>query len=45
MPKDILPKGVIKGSLAHIMFIALTVSIDYQRNAPAFAGIKLVRYG
>ena len=35
MPEDILPKGIIKGSLTHIMFITLTVSIDYQRDAPA----------
>lgn len=35
MPEDILPEGIIKGSLPHIMFITLTVSIDYQRNAPA----------
>lgn len=33
MPEDILPKGVKKGSLDHIMFITLTVSIDYQREA------------
>ncbi len=35
MPEDIMPKGVIKGSFEHIMFITLTVSIDYQRDAPA----------
>jgi len=35
MPEDILPEGVTKGSLEHIMFITLTVSIDYQRDAPA----------
>jgi len=35
MPEDIMPKGVIRGSLEHIMFITLTVSIDYQRDAPA----------
>lgn len=33
MPEDRLPKGVKKGSLDHIMFITLTVSIDYQREA------------
>jgi hypothetical protein len=33
MPEDILPKGVQKGSLEHILFITLTVSIDYQRDA------------
>jgi len=35
MPEDIMPKGMIRGSLEHIMFITLTVSIDYQRDAPA----------
>jgi len=33
MPEDIRPKGVQKGSLEHIMFITLSVSIDYQRDA------------
>lgn len=33
MPEDILPRGVARGSLEHINFITLTVSIDYQRNA------------
>jgi hypothetical protein len=33
MPEDILPIGVKRGSLEHILFITLTVSIDYQRNA------------
>ena len=35
MPEDITPNGVVKGSLDHIFFIALTVSIDYQRDAPS----------
>jgi len=35
MPEDIMPKSVVRGSLEHIMFITLTVSIDYQRDAPA----------
>lgn len=35
MPEDIMPEGVIKGSLTHIIFITLTVSIDYQRDASA----------
>lgn len=34
MPEDIRPSGVLKGSLEHILFITLTVSIDYQRDAP-----------
>ncbi|MEN2984646.1 MAG: hypothetical protein ABDH25_06430 [Dictyoglomaceae bacterium] len=33
MPEDIIPKGVEKGSIDHILFITLTVSIDYQRDA------------
>ena len=33
MPEDILPAGMEKGSLKHLMFITLTVSIDYQRDA------------
>ena len=35
MPEDIMPKSVVRGSLEHILFITLTVSIDYQRDAPA----------
>jgi len=33
MPEDIMPNGIKKGSLEHILFITLTVSIDYQRDA------------
>jgi len=33
MPEDILPAGMEKGSLEHLLFITLTVSIDYQRDA------------
>jgi len=35
MPEDITPNGVVRGSLDHIFFITLTVSIDYQRDAPS----------
>jgi len=35
MPEDIMPNGVVRGSLDHILFITLTVSIDYQRDAPS----------
>lgn len=35
MPESIEPKGVKRGSLEHLLFITLTVSIDYQRDAPA----------
>ncbi|MCF7894442.1 MAG: hypothetical protein K9L84_05200, partial [Candidatus Omnitrophica bacterium] len=33
MPEDLQPKRTSKGSLEHILFITLTVSIDYQRDA------------
>lgn len=33
MPEDVIPNGVMKGSLEHLLFITLTVSIDYQRDA------------
>lgn len=35
MPEDITPNSVIRGSLDYIFFITLTVSIDYQRDAPS----------
>lgn len=35
MPEDLLPGGVDRGSVAHILFITLTVAIDYLRDAPA----------
>lgn len=35
MPEDLIPRGVERGSLAHILFLTLTVSIDYQRDAIA----------
>lgn len=33
MPEDVLPAGVSRGSYEHRMFITLTASIDYMRNA------------
>lgn len=33
MPEDAPPKGVERGSLDHLLFITLTVAIDYQRDA------------
>lgn len=33
MPEDELPKGVAKGDLDHLLFLTLSVCIDYQRNA------------
>lgn len=35
MPEDLLPAGVRPGSLEHLLFITLSVSIDYQRDATA----------
>ena len=35
MPEDITPKSVVRASLEHMFFIILTVSIDYQRDAPS----------
>lgn len=35
MPEDITPSEVERGSLEHVLFITLTVSIDYQRDAPS----------
>lgn len=35
MPEDVLPSGAERGSLDHLLFITLTVSIDYQREANA----------
>ena len=35
MPEDITPTGVERGSLQHVLFVTLTVSIDYQRDAPS----------
>jgi hypothetical protein len=35
MPEDLTPRGVERGSLEHILFLTLTLSIDYQRDAVA----------
>jgi len=35
MPEDLIPNGISIGSLEHILFITMTVSIDYRRNATA----------
>jgi hypothetical protein len=40
MPEDILPAGMEKGSLEHLLFITLTVSIDYQRDANAMWAVS-----
>ena len=36
MPEDPRPAGVAVGSLEHILYITLTVTIDYQRDADRF---------
>lgn len=33
MPEDELPEGVVRGSREHLLFLTLTVSIDYMRDA------------
>jgi hypothetical protein len=33
MPEDLLPAGMERGSLEHLLFLTLSVSIDYQRDA------------
>ena len=35
MPEQALPKTMQRGSLEHLLFITLTVAIDYQRDAAA----------
>lgn len=35
MPEDLTPRGVQRGSLEHLLFLTLTLSIDYQRDAVA----------
>ena len=44
MPEDILPAGVNKGSLQHMLFITLTVSIDYQRDANVMWAVSRKTY-
>jgi len=40
MPEDILPRGVKRGSLNHLLFITLSVAIDYQRDANTLWGVS-----
>lgn len=35
MPEDLVPIGIDPGSRKHLLFITLTVAIDYQRDATA----------
>ena len=41
MPEDIPPAGVAESSLEHLLFITLTVSIDYQRDSGKSEGSDL----
>ncbi len=45
MPENTIPKGVEKGSLEHMMFITLTISIDYQRDALSLWGSSRKTFG
>lgn len=44
MPEDIIPSNMEPGSLEHILFITLTVSIDYMRDAPTLWGSSRVTF-
>lgn len=44
MPEDLIPDGIVKGSLEHILFVTLTVSIDYQRDADVLWGSSRKTY-
>jgi len=33
MPEEILPNGMTRASLKHLLFITLTVAIDYKGDA------------
>lgn len=35
MPEDLIPEGISIGSKEHVLFITMTVSIDYRRDATA----------
>jgi hypothetical protein len=45
MPEDSLPAGIRQGSLEHILFITLTVSIDYQRDSNSLWESARITYG
>jgi len=36
LPENIIPKGIEKGSVEHILFLTLTVYIDYMRDADEY---------
>jgi hypothetical protein len=44
MPEDEPPPGVERGSLEHVIFITLTVSIDYQRDAHELWAVSRAAY-
>jgi len=35
MPEDFVPIAAEKGPIEHLLFVALTISINYQRDAVA----------
>ncbi len=44
MPEEEMPNGVVKGSLEHLVFLTLTESIDYQRDAVEFWRVAKLAY-
>lgn len=44
MPEDLIPEGIDRGSREHLLFITLTVSIDYQRDAVALWNSSRMTY-
>lgn len=44
MPEDIVPPGMERGSYEHRLFITLTVSIDYMRDAEALWAVSRRAY-
>ena len=45
MPENPVPRGIIPGSLDHLLFITLTVSIDYMRDADSLWASARATYG
>jgi len=43
MSEDALPRGIKRGSLEHVLFITLTVSIDHQREAHSLCENSILR--
>ena len=45
MPESLPPKGVDRGSYEHVLFITMTVAIDYMRDAPELWQSSRETYG